>query len=215
MDVSVQLSECNWLLILEQSLMLLLVIGRWLLPKGDITRDELSQLLLGFIGMASDIMELFVLFDETAVVRDKTLSLVILITWSGSLLQFCAVMTSQPRKVHPEIATEARRKYTACNAEILGLLMAAILQDIPFFAIRVYVMVVHQLLNYTIVFFSIKNALVISLQVYRLVAICLNDDRKQSVNQRTVNPEINNKQTTDTQKKDTEIMDIETDEQTE
>ena len=39
--------------------MLILIIGRWLLPKGDLTRDQLSQLLLVYIGTAADIIEFF------------------------------------------------------------------------------------------------------------------------------------------------------------
>jgi len=31
-----------------------LVVGRWLLPRGDLTRDQLSALLLTFIGNGAD-----------------------------------------------------------------------------------------------------------------------------------------------------------------
>ena len=62
----------------SQLLMLLLIIGRWMLPKvggpdhsaasaclcllflqGTMTRDELAQLLLCYIGTAADIIEFF------------------------------------------------------------------------------------------------------------------------------------------------------------
>ena len=39
--------------------MLILIIGRWMLPKGDMTRDQLAQLLLVYIGTAADIIEFF------------------------------------------------------------------------------------------------------------------------------------------------------------
>ena len=39
--------------------MLILIIGRWMLPKGDMTRDQLAQLLLIYIGTAADIIEFF------------------------------------------------------------------------------------------------------------------------------------------------------------
>jgi hypothetical protein len=42
----------TWVTLIEQFLMLVLIIGRWLLPKGDLTRDQLSQLLLVYIGEA-------------------------------------------------------------------------------------------------------------------------------------------------------------------
>lgn len=40
-----------------------------MLPKGEITRDQLSQLLFVYIGMASDIMEIMVLFEEKPVLK--------------------------------------------------------------------------------------------------------------------------------------------------
>lgn len=43
--------------------MLILILGRWMLPKGDLTRDQLSQLLLVYIGTAADIIEFFDTFQ--------------------------------------------------------------------------------------------------------------------------------------------------------
>ena len=47
----------QWVVMIEQLLLFVLILGRWMLPKGDISRDELSQLLLVYIGMAADIIE--------------------------------------------------------------------------------------------------------------------------------------------------------------
>ena len=60
--ISISLGKEEWCKILEQMLLLILIIGRWLLPKGEITREQLSQLLLVYIGMAADIIELFEAF---------------------------------------------------------------------------------------------------------------------------------------------------------
>jgi hypothetical protein len=49
----------TWMLVIEQLLMLILIIGRWMLPKGGLTKDQLSQLLLVYIGTAADIIEFF------------------------------------------------------------------------------------------------------------------------------------------------------------
>ena len=46
-------------LLIEQCLMLFLIVGRLMLPS-DMTRDELAQLVLGYIGAAADILEFFV-----------------------------------------------------------------------------------------------------------------------------------------------------------
>lgn len=53
--------------LLEQLLLLLLILGRWMLPKGDMTHEQLSELLLAYIGTAADIVEFFDAFKEDAV----------------------------------------------------------------------------------------------------------------------------------------------------
>ena len=40
----------------ELGLILVIITGRWLLPRGEITRDQLSALLLTYVGTAADIM---------------------------------------------------------------------------------------------------------------------------------------------------------------
>ena len=53
--------------LLEQVLLLILILGRWMLPKGKLTHDQLSQLLLVYIGTAADIVEFFEAFNEEQV----------------------------------------------------------------------------------------------------------------------------------------------------
>lgn len=48
----------DWILALHQIVLILLIVGKWLLPLGGgVTKDELSQLLLTFVGTAADILE--------------------------------------------------------------------------------------------------------------------------------------------------------------
>ena len=48
--------------------MLIIILGRWMLPRGAITRDQLSVLLLEYVAIAADILELFEAFDDDQVV---------------------------------------------------------------------------------------------------------------------------------------------------
>jgi hypothetical protein len=48
--------------------LLILILGRWLLPKGKLTHNQLSQLLLVYIGTAADIVEFFEAFKEKEVI---------------------------------------------------------------------------------------------------------------------------------------------------
>ena len=80
--------------IMEQLFLYLMILSRWFLPRGEITRDELSQLLFVFIGVTSDITELFALFEEDEVRQSTNLTYAILCVWTFSLLQFTFVLTT-------------------------------------------------------------------------------------------------------------------------
>eukprot|EP00058_Branchiostoma_floridae_P028290 XP_002613781.1 hypothetical protein BRAFLDRAFT_85322 [Branchiostoma floridae] len=100
----------NWVGALEQALVMLLVIGRWLLPRGDLTRDELSQLLLVYVAMAADIVELFQVFEEERVGNQDRVVYTALALFTWSLLQFTIVLTvararkSRPGAIHASTA---------------------------------------------------------------------------------------------------------------
>lgn len=47
--------------------MLIIILGRWMLPRGAITRDQLSILLLEYVAIAADILELFEAFEDDQV----------------------------------------------------------------------------------------------------------------------------------------------------
>ena len=66
-DIALHLDEEQLVRLLEQLLLLFLILGRWMLPKGDLTHDQLSQLLLVYIGTAADIVEFFDAFKEDTV----------------------------------------------------------------------------------------------------------------------------------------------------
>ncbi|CDR05309.1 unnamed protein product, partial [Oncorhynchus mykiss] len=79
----------DWILALHQVLLILLIIGKWLLPLGGgVTREELSQLLLIFVGTAADILEFT--SETLSDVKENSPQLVyiILAVWTWSMLQF-------------------------------------------------------------------------------------------------------------------------------
>lgn len=65
--IPLKLTSDQWIRMLEQMLLLVLILGRWLLPRGKLTHDQLSQLLLVYIGTAADIVEFFEAFKEKEV----------------------------------------------------------------------------------------------------------------------------------------------------
>eukprot|EP00794_Sanderia_malayensis_P015375 gene15375-16955_t len=79
----------------ELGLIGVIIIGRWMLPRGDLTRDQLSALLLGYINVAADITE-FIGFHSklTGTKYSWTVVITVLSIYSISLLQFVLVTTS-------------------------------------------------------------------------------------------------------------------------
>ena len=166
---------------MEQVLLFLLIIGRWLMPKGEVSHDQLSQLLFVYIGIASDIMELFILFNESYVIQDEIITYLILAAWSFSLMQFTLVLTATkgaktravgivPLSDNSE-AEDTNGGCKCCETEVWSILTAMFMQDAPFLAIRLYVMIKNRTLTYSILFFTFKNALNLGMQLYRLAVV--------------------------------------------
>ncbi|KAL5017989.1 hypothetical protein ScPMuIL_003711 [Solemya velum] len=179
-EVPPVLDEHTWITVVEQTFLYLMVVGRWVLPRGHISRDELSKLLFIFIERASDIIELLALFRERVVRDDVTLTYVILSVWSLSLIQFTLVVTARRRPEVVDIHIEtgcsvpggAERPGCLCGSEVRAIFLSICLQDIPFLVVRVYTAVVHTLITYTILFFTAKNLLLVVLNCYRLLIMC-------------------------------------------
>lgn len=74
---------------LEISLLILVILGRWFSPKGHISRSTLSQLLLVYMSLASDIVDLLSLLNETQVQESVVMHYFTLAIFSWSLFQFC------------------------------------------------------------------------------------------------------------------------------
>lgn len=81
--------------ILEQTGMLVLIIGRWLLPQGSISKEAFSQILLIYIGTAADIVEFSEIYGEDdeqlkKQLKEDTADVLhgVMAVWALSVLQF-------------------------------------------------------------------------------------------------------------------------------
>ncbi|KAL7010703.1 hypothetical protein ACKWTF_016844 [Chironomus riparius] len=184
LGVNIKLPELNvdaatWVTLIEQFLMLVLIIGRWLLPKGDLTRDQLSQLLLVYIGTAADIIEFFDSFKDNKIADEQILVYLTLSIWSWSLLQFTIVLTAtrarKPRGASSHDAADEESNTCCsdccCSIDIWGIALNIILQDAPFLTFRLLIIIHYKIISYMNVFFTCKNTLVILLQLYRLYVV--------------------------------------------
>ncbi|XP_074627250.1 transmembrane protein 26-like [Acropora palmata] len=234
--------------VFELGLIIGLIIGRWLLPRGEITRDQLSALLLGYVGTAADILELFEVLEEQAVSTTRQVTYAVLSVYSWSLLQFCLVTTATTgknnqiritnNKVNPDDVInrkislhkygkqeelkeryierlQMKRRQTEMNVmrgkgfkgvkekkinpittargevkqisrremllhgDIFGILTGIFMQDGPFLIFRLLLIIQYQVSSEMHIFFTCKNAIALSLLVYRLcILTCTGEDEE-------------------------------------
>lgn len=187
-------------------MLFVLIVGRWMSPKGDISRDQLSQLLLVYIGMAADILEYVTEgLKSPSVMCNSELVMLVLVMWSWSLFQFTlsltATINTDPNKkkgnssrrkirtsrkssssssvVEEEINPSKGCRCLCLETEIWSILVTTFMQDAPFLATRLYFMVVHNSIDQSSIFFTCKNALLLLIQTYRVVIIISNECKQR------------------------------------
>ncbi|XP_029787594.1 transmembrane protein 26 [Suricata suricatta] len=167
--------EKVWTLGLHQTFLLMLIIGRWLLPiGGGITRDQLSQLLLMFVGTAADILEFTSeTLEEQNVRNSPALVYAILVIWTWSMLQFPLDLAVQHVVCPLSVAMRGFPSLFFCqySADLWNIGISIFIQDGPFLVVRLILMTYFKVINQMLVFFAAKNFLVVVLQLYRLVVL--------------------------------------------
>ncbi|XP_004406208.1 PREDICTED: transmembrane protein 26 [Odobenus rosmarus divergens] len=169
--------EKVWTLGLHQTFLLMLIIGRWLLPiGGGITRDQLSQLLLMFVGTAADILEFTSeTLEEQNVRNSPALVYAILVIWTWSMLQFPLDLAVQHVVCPLSVAMRGFPSFFFCqySADLWNIGISIFIQDGPFLVVRLILMTYFKVINQMLVFFAAKNFLVVVLQLYRLVVLAM------------------------------------------
>ncbi|XP_060593509.1 transmembrane protein 26-like [Ruditapes philippinarum] len=155
--------------LLEQSMMFLVILCRWLLPRGRIDRNSLSQLLIMYSAISADILDFSEIFNKDQIKHSGPFRYVVLGVWSWSLVQFVVVITTSFAIKRHERNTVSRSQD---RSEILSVLMVLFMQDGPFLGVRCYAIFYIHISEYLIMFFSLKNALTLILGFYRLLVLC-------------------------------------------
>ena len=111
-------------------------------------------------------MMFLVIFDRTKMCNvDYGIFYAILAVWTWSLLQFTLPLSAKKQRGR----YRRKRSDKVCGwlveTEVWSLILTVILQDGPFFGVRVYCLINYDLYSYEIIFFTMKNALVILLQI--------------------------------------------------
>lgn len=169
------LGDTTWIVMIQESLVYLIVFGRWILPRANVSRKDLSDLLLEYLAMASDIMELYALFDEDAVQQDLGITYAILTVWSISFMQFIPILVHKQKK-GGKLSSRALKIQRTCGEhfpEVVVTCTSILLQDAPFLCLRLYIVIQFRLVTYSLVFFAVKNVVSNLLLFYRLTVLCV------------------------------------------
>uniref|UniRef100_A0A3Q3WDQ7 Uncharacterized protein n=1 Tax=Mola mola TaxID=94237 RepID=A0A3Q3WDQ7_MOLML len=171
----------DWILALHQIVLILLIVGKWLLPLGGgVTREELSQLLLIFVGTAADILEF--VSETMSDIKESSPQLVyiILAVWTWSMLQFPLHLAVVNSDQNDEDEDRLRVVFLLAkySTDLFTIVEALFIHDGPFLLLRLTIITYYKVFHQMLVFFAMKNFLVVILNMYRLVVIC--QDRPQS-----------------------------------
>jgi len=192
---------------LELSLLLLIIIGRWVLPKGVTSRSNLSQLLLVYMSIASDIVDLLTIFSEEQVLPSQRMLLATLVVLSWSLLQFATNMSAagkNTRSTHLDSFRHTMKKRRRRRMFLLYPMQRLFENDAWYLyelnlmscsaaqlALRLVAVIKFEVRSYSTLFFTCKNGIILFLQFYRLIAILTEHDNYDvgSLYQTTANNE--------------------------
>ncbi|XP_063446652.1 transmembrane protein 26-like [Mytilus trossulus] len=170
--IPIYLNDETWIFGLEQTFLLCIIFGRWLLPKGSLSRDKLSSLLLLLIGKACDVTDFFTLINETKVRADTNLVYAILSTWSVSVVQFTFVLT----ETESPSGNSSSRQITQLQKVLLGTdvwccTISVFMEELPFLIMRTYTIATHNITSYSTLFFITKNVLLLLMLFYRILSV--------------------------------------------
>ena len=191
------MKSSSWFVVLLEIFAYILLVGR--LMHDSITHKVLIQQMLAYLTSASDIFELFSLFDEQKVIEYSNGTIYVLVFWTFSFFQFIPVWGSHNLG---ETETEHRNQnifdkkidgkhyLCVCNSKCLSGICGALddsrnkeedpernesgfaflFQDGPFLIVRLYLIFQFNLFTQSKVYYSFKN---ISLTILLMVKYIL------------------------------------------
>lgn len=167
------LESSTWFLALLEIFAYIILIGR--LFHDSLTQKILTQQMIGFLTNASDIFELFSLFDEEKVIEDGDATLMVLFFWTISFIQFIPIWGShnlgktetqhrdqdvKDKKFFIPFCNCSCRRYDDGNkdsTEIYETGFSWAFQDCQFLILRLFCMFQLNLYTHSVIFYSLKN----------------------------------------------------------
>ncbi|XP_060571736.1 transmembrane protein 26-like [Ruditapes philippinarum] len=146
-----------WVILTAETLVFAVLISRWLLPRHKLSENVISDVLVEFIFIASDVMEFLAVFDNDRVRGDLNIIYVVLAVWTASLVQFVPVFKRKNRYRKGEKDGCVRQCCGMNGVKIIAICMNVFLQNLPFLVVRLYLIIEMRIITYSLIFFVLKN----------------------------------------------------------
>uniref|UniRef100_A0A1I8JPW1 XK-related protein n=1 Tax=Macrostomum lignano TaxID=282301 RepID=A0A1I8JPW1_9PLAT len=150
-----------------------------------ISKEQKSALLIGYIGMSADILELYEYFKDDRLKTNQTIITILLSVWTSAMLQFVFVFTAR-RVVGGNPSSFGS---LLVNTDMWAIVCNLLLQDAPFLAVRFYLLVKYAIVSETSVFFLVKNSLLTVLILHRIHSLIVEWRIERCQNRQLHHPE--------------------------
>uniref|UniRef100_A0A8C4SFM0 Transmembrane protein 26 n=1 Tax=Erpetoichthys calabaricus TaxID=27687 RepID=A0A8C4SFM0_ERPCA len=191
-QISITAEEAMWTSGVEQTMMLMLVVGRWLMPRGDLSRAQLYELLLVESALGADILDILDTSKQSQVETNRAIRVMGLGVFSWSMIQFPLVLTkiedSDSYKYSKvplsdngklQVLPKVRTWFRSCiSSQICTLLISLCMQDGPSLVYRLYLLIEKNMKNQMMIFFICQHILLIILQINRIIVYPDCDDEE-------------------------------------
>ncbi|XP_040283491.1 transmembrane protein 26-like [Bufo bufo] len=174
---------------MEELTILVLIVGRWLMPRGKMTRDQLAQLLLIYLALGADMLDILELMKEPSVKTSTAITVVGLCLFTWAVMQFTLVLTQTFPVSSPDKEDEVRfhssseikncMRSLCCTSEVWNVIIMVGMQDGPFLIYRLYLVTMEGVFNDSMTFFICKNILSVIIQIYRIIVFLCDENHKR------------------------------------
>lgn len=185
------LTICKFIEIIIQVFLITLVIVRWMMQTDEkqVTQEQVSALLLQYISAGSDIVDFYGIIEYNSVATNEVYVYAILGKFSFlfnyliflfnllkklkgvfslSVFQFSVTLTAKRGK-----STKTSFIDHLFGNESWSVALVMLTQDLPFLIVRICVIATFNVTeNFTIYYFTIKNAILVTIELYRIVTVC-------------------------------------------
>ena len=137
------------------------------------------------MSLASDVIDLLSVLQEQAIMINMNMVYTALTIYSWSLYQFTLNLVGGLSRVSDsntdlvQNAKTSNKRYNnrkSIHNELWNVLITLVMQDCPFFILRIICVVQFNVFNYSFLFFTFKNGILFAIQIYRIIAILTDKD---------------------------------------